>query len=157
LRLAITRAPFPFHANRSRSDESAERLYELSKALMKRDAVKIRQEFRQFVAKAIAEKLRNDRIDVLIVSMDSKHLHVLARFPDHQPRYWIGWAKKYTTQQLKAHGLTVGLDLKIGKGIWAKRCHPEPIVDRAHQLNAFKYIRDHIKTGARIWRFDRAS
>src|SRR3954452_21513213 len=45
-------------------------LYELSKALMKRDAVKIKQELRQFVANAIAEKLRNDGIEVLIVSMD---------------------------------------------------------------------------------------
>ena len=130
-------------------------LYELSKAIMKRDAVKIKQELRQFVANAIAEKLRNDGI-VLIVSMESKHLHVLARFPDHNPRYWIGWAKKYATQKLKAHGLAVGLDLELGEGVWAKRCHPEPIEDRAHQINAFDYILKHLKRGARIWRFDAA-
>jgi REP element-mobilizing transposase RayT len=131
-------------------------LYELSKAIMKRDAVKIKQELRQFVANAIAEKLRNDGIEVLIVSMESKHLHVLARFPDHNPRYGIGWAKKYATQKLKAHGLAVGLDLELGEGIWAKRCHPEPIEDRAHQINAFDYILKHLKRGARIWRFDAA-
>jgi hypothetical protein len=117
--------------------------------------VKIQRELRQFVANAVAEKLLKDKIQVLIVSMDSKHLHVLARFPDHKPRFWIGWAKKYATQNLKAHGLAVGLYLKVGEGIWAKRCHPEPIEDREHEVRAFKYILDHTKRGARVWRFDR--
>lgn len=130
-------------------------LYELSKALMKRDAIKIAYELRQFIANAIAEKLRLDRIEVLIVSMDGKHLHVLARFPDHRPKYWIGWAKKYATQKLKAHGLAVGLDLKLGEGIWAKGAHAEPIADREHELHVFGYILDHLKRGARVWRFDR--
>src|SRR5205809_4884314 len=44
-------------------------LYELSKALMKRDPVKIERELRQFVTNAIAEKLRADGIEVLIVSV----------------------------------------------------------------------------------------
>jgi REP element-mobilizing transposase RayT len=122
---------------------------------MKRDAIKIAYELRQFIANAIAEKLRLDRIEVLIVSMDGKHLHVLARFPDHRPKYWIGWAKKYATQKLKAHGLAVGLDLKLGEGIWAKGAHAEPIADREHELHVFGYILDHLKRGARVWRFDR--
>src|SRR5437016_283118 len=49
-------------------------MYELSRALMKRDAVKIAHELRRFVACAIVEKLQQDEIEVLIVSLDSRHL-----------------------------------------------------------------------------------
>jgi hypothetical protein len=130
-------------------------LYELSKALMKRDPIKVARELRQFIADSIAEKLRMDGVEVLIVSMDSKHLYVLARFPERNPRIKIGWAKKYATQKLKAHGLAVGFNLKLGEGIWGKRSHAEPIEDRAHQLNVFGYILDHLKRGARVWHFKR--
>src|SRR5215213_540405 len=44
-------------------------LYELSKALMKREPVKIARELRQFIANAIADKLLQDEIEVLIVSV----------------------------------------------------------------------------------------
>jgi REP element-mobilizing transposase RayT len=131
-----------------------DKLYELSKALMKRDPVKIASHLRKFTADALAEKLLHDGIQVLIVSVDSKHVHILARFPDHNPRYWIAWAKKYATQSLKAHGLAVGLHLKLGEGIWAKRCHPDAIETRTHQLHVFGYILSHTKKGARVWRFD---
>jgi hypothetical protein len=86
--------------------------------------------------------------------MSAKHLHVLARFPEHNPRRMIGYAKKYATQQLKAHGLAVGLDLQLGEGIWAKRSRAEFITGRAHQLSTFKYILNHKTEGAEIWRFD---
>src|SRR6185312_10578416 len=42
-------------------------LYELSKALMTRDPVKIERELRQFVVDAIAEKLIQDGIKVVIL------------------------------------------------------------------------------------------
>jgi REP element-mobilizing transposase RayT len=127
-----------------------DQLYELSKALMKRDPVRIAAEVRQFVAKAIAEKLVLDNIQTLIVSIDAKHLHVLARFPDHNPRHWIGRAKKHASHSVRQHGLRT----EEG-GLWAKRCHAEPIEDRRHQLKAFGYILDHLKRGARVWRVDR--
>lgn len=125
-------------------------LYELSKALMKRDPVRIERELRQFVADAIAEKLRQDNIEVLIVSVDGKHIHVLARFPDHNPRHWIGRAKKHASHSVRQQGLRT----EEG-GLFAKRCHPEPIEDREHEVNVFGYIFDHIERGARVWRFDR--
>ncbi len=86
-------------------------LYRLSKALMKRDRIRVAAGFREFIARAIAEKLQIDAIEVLIVSMSDKHLHLLARFPDRNPREMLGYAKKYATQKLKAHGLAVGFDL----------------------------------------------
>ena len=104
-----------------------------------------------------AEKLRADQIETLIITVDAKHIHILARFPDHNPRYWIGWAKKYVTQTLKAHAPGVGLNLGSGQGLWAKRSHPEPITDRPHQLHTFGYILAHANEGAKIWRFDKPS
>lgn len=126
-------------------------LYELSKALMKRDPVKIARELRQFVADAIAEKLIQDGIEVIIVSVDSKHLHVIARVPDHNVRHWIGRAKKHASHKVRQYGMR-----SEPGGLWAKRCHPEPIADRAHQVHAFDYIRKHANKGARLWRSDRA-
>src|SRR2546423_14388701 len=96
-------------------------LYELSKALMKRDPVRIASElFWQFIANAIAEKLLQDRIQVLITSIDAKHLHVLARFPDHNPRHWIGRAKKHASHSVRQQGLRT----EEG-GLFAKRCHQD--------------------------------
>ncbi len=126
-------------------------LHELSKALMKRDAVRIAAELRQLVAGAIAENLSRNGIQVLIVSLDSRHLHVLARFPDHKPRHWIGLAKKHASHSVRQLGLR-----SAKGGLWAKRSRAEPIADRGHQVEAFKYILDHTKRGARVWRFDRA-
>jgi REP element-mobilizing transposase RayT len=131
-------------------------IYAQSKRLMKRDAIWISPDLRQFVADMFAEKLRADQIETLIISVDAKHVHILARFPDYNPRYWIGWAKKYVTQTVKAHSRAVGFNLALGEGLWAKRSHPETITDRAHQLHTFGYILDHTKEGARIWRFDKA-
>src|SRR4051812_14373566 len=43
-----------------------DQLYELSKALMKRDPVRIAAALRQFVANAVAARLQHDGIEVLI-------------------------------------------------------------------------------------------
>jgi REP element-mobilizing transposase RayT len=125
-------------------------LFELSKALMKRDPVRIATELRQFIANAVAEKLRQDGIEVLIVCVDGKHLHVLTRFPDHNVRHWIGRAKKHASHSVRQQGLRTAEG-----GLWAKRCHAEPIADRGHQLRVFGYILGHLKKGGRAWRFDR--
>jgi hypothetical protein len=127
-----------------------DKLYELSKALMKRDPVRIATELRQFVADAIAESLQRNGIEVLITSVDAKHLHVLARFSDHNPRHWIGLAKKHASHSVRQQGLRTDEG-----GLWAKRSRAEPITGRRHQVQAFSYILAHAKRGARVWRFDR--
>jgi len=125
-------------------------LFELSKPLMKRDPVRIAKALRQVVAGAIAEKLQMDDIQVLVVSLTAKHLHLLARFPDHNPRHWIGRAKKSASHIVRQEGLRT----EEG-GLWAKRSHAEPITGRSHQVKTFCYVLDHVNEGAAIWRFDR--
>jgi len=111
-----------------------------SERLMKRDAVRITNEIRQFVANALAEKLIQDGIEVLIVTVDGKHAHVLARFIDHNPRHWIGRVKKHTS-----HSVRQNLLRDQDGGLWGKRCGVEPITAREHEVNAFDYILDHVK------------
>lgn len=120
---------------------------------MMRDAVTIDWSLRCFVLHCVVAKLLADGAEVLCASLDNRHLHVLARYPKAAPRYALGYAKKYATQMLKAHGLTVGLDLNLGEGIWAKRSHPEPITDRQHHIFAFEYILKHAKKGAVVGHF----
>jgi len=126
-------------------------LYELSKALMKRDPVRIATALRQFIANAVAARFIFDGIQVLIVSLDAKHLHILAKFPDHHPTHWVGLAKKHASHLVRQEGLRT----EEG-GLWAKRCGVKLINDRQHQLNTFEYILDHTKEGAQVWRCDRA-
>lgn len=128
-------------------------LFAYSKRLMKRKEVTLDWTLRVFVLHCVVAKLLADGVEVLCASLDNRHLHVLARYPKASPRYALGYAKKYATQKLKAHGLAVGLDLQLGEGIWAKRSHPEPIADQDHHVFAFKYILKHAKKGAVVWHF----
>ena len=128
-------------------------LFAYSKRVMKRKEVTLDWTPRALVLHCVVAKLLADEVEVLVASLDNRHLHVLARYPKASPRYALGYAKKYAIQMLKAHGLAVGLDLQIGQGIWAKRSHPEPIADHEHHVFAFKYILKHARKGAVIWHF----
>ena len=122
-----------------------------SKALMKRDPVKLALEIRAFVVQMIVERLMSRGQDVQIASLDAVQLNVLHRCWKRNPKIEVGIAKQYATAQLKAQGLALGLNLELGEGIWAVGSHPEPITDRYHFHRAIKYIRDHVDKGAAIW------
>jgi REP element-mobilizing transposase RayT len=116
---------------------------------MKREPTKIDQPLRAFVVQAIVDKLQLNGVEVLIASVDAKHLHLLARFSDHQTRHWIGVAKKHVSLLLRQEGLR-----EDAGGLWAKRSRAEPIKDRGHQLSTFRYISAHASRGAALWRFN---
>jgi hypothetical protein len=129
---------------------SFQRLQARTLSLMKREPVAIEKELRGFVVLAVVEKLQRDLVEVLAAAMDGKHLHVLARFSDHKPGIWIGRAKKHASHLLRQEGLRV----EEG-GLWARRSGVDPIRDRGHQVNTFRYILAHADRGAAVWRFDR--
>ncbi len=129
----------------------------LSKALMDREVVRLTAELRRVALIGLVLTLLGDGIEVLIASLDDHHLHVLARFRDHETRRRLGWAKFYATKRVKealaamqTRGNAVGFELQldVGDGIWAKGTKAEPVRDRAHQLNAVPYIYDHVRRGA---------
>jgi REP element-mobilizing transposase RayT len=127
-----------------------DRLHRLSLALMKRDPVAIAAKLREIVVHSVAGKLSALGIEILVASVDAKHLHLLARFRDREPEIWVGRAKKHASHLLRQAGLRT----EEG-GLWARRCRAEPIRDREHQVNAFRYILKHRQKRAAIWRFDR--
>jgi hypothetical protein len=88
-------------------------LFEYSKSLMKRDPVRIESELREFVLDALIDKLLENRIDVAIGSLDGIHGHLLLQCSDHNPRHWIGLAKK------NASHLVRQLSLLEPGGLWA--------------------------------------
>ena len=80
---------------------------------------------------------------MLIVSLDANHLHVLARFPDHNPRHWIGLAKRHASHSVRQQGLRTDEG-----GLWAKRSRAEPITSRRHQVRTVGSRLDHVNRGA---------
>jgi hypothetical protein len=75
--------------------------FALSQELMKRDEVRLEKQLQIIALLSIVTTLMNDRIEILAVSLDDHHLHLLARFLDHRPRKRMGWAKFYATKAVK--------------------------------------------------------
>lgn len=127
---------------------------------MRRRAVRLNGDLRAIALLALVSTLTNDGMTVLIAALDDHHLHVLAEFPDHEPRRRLGWAKLYATKKVKehlasanAHGDAVGfpLLLRLGEGLWAKRGKIVPVRDRSHQLNVLTYIYEHGLRGSVVF------
>jgi hypothetical protein len=127
--------------------------YKLSKELMTRNPVRLSDDLCDIVCDALSQKFIEFGCDPIVIAIGSKHGHVLARFPSHDPRIKTGIAKQHATTTLKAHCSAVGIDLrlKLGEGIWGKRSKAEPIKDRAHQVKAFYYVVRHVREGVALW------
>jgi hypothetical protein len=63
----------------------------------------------------------------------------------HNPRHFIGLAKKESSAYLKQSGHAPQ------GGLWATRCECIPVADLDHFWEAFKYILDHAKQGSAVW------
>lgn len=129
-------------------EEDYSALHEWAKRNMKRPPVILNREQRRRAVEIIAWSLRKREIDVVIVAVDAVHMHILARFRDHNPRHWAGIAKKESSHYLKQENLAL-----IG-GLWAVRTKCKPISDRAHQVKVADYLRKHAFKGAALWRCD---
>ncbi|TVQ59475.1 MAG: hypothetical protein EA379_10815 [Phycisphaerales bacterium] len=121
-------------------------LHRRSKALMQRAPVRLSSEARIVVRDVMVESLLRDGIELAALCVDDHHFHILARFPDRDPRRWIGMAKRRSARELSKRGLA-----PLG-GVWAKRFRALPINDRDHARNTFRYILGHARTGAAVWR-----
>lgn len=119
---------------------------ERSKRLMKRSPVYLWNiDARIAAVAAVVEKFIADQIEIVAASMTRDHLHVLVRCPDHEPREWMGRAKKHSSHILRERGL------KPEGSLWGVRCKVDPVKDREHQLNVVGYIRDHRDEGGATW------
>jgi len=120
-------------------------LYDRSKSLLKAKPVRLDRTQRRVAAIAIVEKLRELGVEILAVSVDAVHYHVLGRFPGADVRSFIGRAKKNASHLLREH--------RLPGTVWAKRCRVLPISDRSHQVNVYRYIARHADRGACAWTF----
>jgi hypothetical protein len=123
--------------------------FERSNKLLKQNPVTLSPFWRAVVGAAMVEKLLKFDLLLLCLSMSGQHCHLLAKMPGGQvPRQWVGMAKKHSHFIANEKGWT-------GK-LWAVRSKPNPIRDRAHQLNAYNYILRHVHEGAWVWDFRRS-
>jgi hypothetical protein len=120
--------------------------YERAKKSMKREPVYLTdRSSRMSACTEMIASLRRHNIEVIALSADRVHFHLLARFPAHNPRKFVGIAKKDSSRLLTDSGV-----FEPG-GIWAKKSECVPVKNRGHQLKAAKYVVDHYKKGAIVW------
>jgi hypothetical protein len=156
-----------------------ERLLQRSLHLLRHKPLLLDDEVRPRVAQLLADDLARRQVEVLAVSVSRMHFHLLARFVpadvdahehlaamgiklthrlptsprsaygiDPAPRRLLGMARAVTTRALKLSG-AIGPQTQV----WAKRPHCVPIVDRGHQVAAYRYILEHAQQGAAVWRY----
>jgi hypothetical protein len=119
--------------------------HEYAKRLMKRDPIFLTVEQRILIVRLLVESLQRRNFEVPVASVTDVHFHILARFPDHDPRRWVGIAKKESSHYAKE------ADLAPDGGLWAVRTKSLPVNDRGHQINTAKYIYDHRLEGGAVW------
>jgi REP element-mobilizing transposase RayT len=129
---------------------SCERLLERSRRLLKRDPICLSSDQQQRALEVMVKSCEIHSIESIAASLDDHHLHLLARFPDHNPRKWVGIAKKNAARALSDLGM-------VGQGgVWGKRSQCDPITSRAHQVAVFRYIQRHATQGAIVWTFNQS-
>ena len=100
---------------------------------------------RQIVGQALVEMLVEQGVELLDLSVDAVHCHLLARLGGAPSRAIVGRAKQHAYYRLRA---TTGR-----QRLWGKRGRTNPISSRAHQLRTYRYILDHATNGAWVWTF----
>jgi hypothetical protein len=122
-----------------------EKIYQRSKQLMTRDPVFLDVAQRNRALEELVASFLRRHMEVAVVSVDRVHIHLLARFPDHDPRRWVGIAKKESSHYCKVTGHAPE------GGLWGTRCECVPVRDAGHKNSAARYILDHSKWGAAVW------
>jgi len=114
----------------------------ISRASLKRDPVRLTHEARRIACDTMVEALRFHDCDVSAIAVGATHFHIVAQFPDHNPRKLVGIAKKRSARALSERAL-----VEAG-GVWAIRSRAGIINDEAHLRTATRYVLRHEGQGA---------
>jgi len=142
-------------------DECVEK-HARSKRLLARPPVHLSERARTLACQTMVRVLQDKACEVIALSVDDHHFHILLRFPSHSrvaprsqtgrhgaslalARYCVGIAKKSSARALSEASLVPP------GGVWTTRFRCLPIADRAHQVNVARYIADHRQRGAAVW------
>jgi hypothetical protein len=120
-------------------------LHQYTRQSLKQPLVHLTAPERAIAGRAMVEMLALQGIEVLALSLDAIHFHVLGRFPGSSVRPITGRAKKHAYHEMHDQGF-------IGR-LWGNGSNVVPITDRKHQLNVFNYITAHQAKGAWLWTF----
>jgi hypothetical protein len=120
-------------------------LHQHARDSMKRDEVRLNLQQRERAVAEIVRSFAKWRIELKILAVTEIHMHALARVLDHNPRHYMGLAKKECSAYMTRAGLAAP------GGLWAVRCECKPIVDAGHFENAEGYIADHESQGGVIY------
>lgn len=120
-------------------------LHKHAESVIDRPRVSLDLNQRRLVGQALVEMLLKQEVELLALSIDAVHFHLLARFGDRPARTIVGRAKKHATFTLQREGHN-------GR-VWGKRTRILPINDRSHQVNVFNYILSHADRGAWVWNY----
>lgn len=79
-------------------------LHKRTRDRLKRTPVRLRHPQREIVGRAMVEMLLDQQVELLALSMDAVHCHLLGRFRDGSVRPRVGRAKKHACFCLRDHG-----------------------------------------------------
>jgi hypothetical protein len=116
-----------------------------SRKSLKQPPVEVPPHLRSVLGMALKEQLENLDSLLIAIAVCGHHTHFLARMPEARVRVNTGAAKRHAWFELRKIGWQ-------GK-LWAKRSKAVPIKDRKHQLNVYRYITNHAREGAWVWRW----
>jgi hypothetical protein len=120
-------------------------LHEQSKELLARPPVYLSVEQRQAALGEFLKSFHKWQIHVVTIAVGRVHFHLLAQFPQHDPRHFVGLAKKESSAYMRRDGLAPE------GGLWATKCECVPIERESHWDFVFGYVLDHRKQGAAVW------
>jgi len=109
--------------------------------------VRLPQKLWPIIGETLIEKVRRQGHRLLVVSVDAMHAHLLVELPPDRKaiKRIVGLWKQAASHAVR--------DVLPGR-VWSEDCDPQPMRDRAHQLNTFHYILSHAqRTGAWVWHF----
>ncbi len=118
-----------------------------SRELLKQAPVSWSPAWRAIIGGALVARLQHLGAFVLCAAVSRQHVHILAKLPPKLARPWSGLAKK--------HAWFVARDRGWRSKMWGKRGKQDPVRDRRHQVNVYRYILNHEKEGAWVWRWKR--
>ncbi len=108
------------------------RLHTYARAALKQEPVRLNVAQREIAGKAIIESFFHQTIEIIALSMDAIHFHLLLKCPDSDVRRRVGWAKQSAWFSLRTAGL--------GGKVWERNSNVTPIRSREHQTRVFEYI-----------------
>lgn len=120
-------------------------LHRRSRLLLKHPPTRFTRTDRPLVGRLLLKSLSIQRIPVISLAVAPTHSHLLIRCLAVDPELVLGRAKQNVTRNLPSR--------LPGYRLWAKNSHIEPVHNRSHQLQTFRYILAHAHQDAWTWSF----